>query len=642
MGNYQKSIRLLVFRLLWVALFYQLGRIIFYWSNSIIFHSAGIIEFLGGIRFDLSAIFYTNALIILAHTIPGRFKYGKTYQFISKLLFFSINIIFIATNFIDVEYFKFTSRRSTFSLITASGMESDMLRLASVFLKSYWLLVLGFIISAFVFWKFMPNAKFGDENQEPNRSKLAKNLPYLIFLFSVGLILVVGRGGFQRNPLRIVDSIRYTNNADNTSLVLNTPFSILKTISKKENIKEIHFFEENKIAEIYQPFIHLENEGEFQKKNIVLLILESFGEENLFLEFDGKPLTPFIDSLAQNSLYFVNAYANGRRSIDAVPSTITSIPYLMEISYISSPYSFNKVDGFSKILKEKGYHTAFFHGAFTGSQNFYQFCNAVGFDEYYGKEDFDWNDPKAEDGVWGIFDEEFLQFTNRKLITFQEPFFATLFTISSHNPYTIPEKYKDKFSKGNRIIHESISYTDFAVRQFFKSIQKEDWYANTLFIITADHTSGDDKTNSYYSSAVGNYKIPILMIDPSQPEIHQKSTKLIEQIDILPETLNYLNYSGRIFSYGNPPSKTEGRIVANYNQGLYHFIIDNYYVCFDGKSIIKVNDIEKDKTLENDLDYYPKEEFESKIKAYIQQYNNRIIKNKTTIDSFEEGFNHTK
>src|SRR5690554_5438718 len=104
MGNYQKSIRLLVFRLLWVALFYQLGRIIFYWSNSIIFHSAGIIEFLGGIRFDLSAIFYTNALIILAHTIPGRFKYGKTYQFISKLLFFSINIIFIATNFIDVEY----------------------------------------------------------------------------------------------------------------------------------------------------------------------------------------------------------------------------------------------------------------------------------------------------------------------------------------------------------------------------------------------------------------------------------------------------------------------------------------------------------------------------------------------------------
>ncbi|MDX9705670.1 MAG: hypothetical protein RBT46_08205, partial [Weeksellaceae bacterium] len=140
----------------------------------------------------------------------------------------------------------------------------------------------------------------------------------------------------------------------------------------------------------------------------------------------------------------------------------------------------------------------------------------------------------------------------------------------------------------------------------------------------------------------GNYKIPILKIDPSQPEIHQKSTKLIEQIDILPETLNYLNYSGTIFSYGNPPSKTEGRIVANYNQGLYHFIIDNYYVCFDGKSIIKVNDIEKDKTLENDLDYYPKEEFESKIKAYIQQYNNRIIKNKTTIDSFEEGFNHTK
>lgn len=642
MNNYRKSIQLLVWRLLWVLLFYQVGRVLFYWSNRSILQLVGFSEFLGGIRFDLSAIFYTNALLILAHTIPGNFKYKKIYQFVLKLFFFLINIIFIATNFIDVEYFKFTSRRSTYSLITASGMESDLPRLILVFVKSYWALLIGFLLSSLVFWKFMPNSKFKDEYKEPNHSFFYKNIPYWILIFSMGMILLVGRGGFQRNPLRIVDAIRYTTNSENTSLVLNTPFSILKTISKKENVKEIQFFDEETLAKVYQPIVELENEEEFQKKNIVLLILESFGEENLFLEFDGQPLTPFMDSLTQNSLYFVNAYANGRRSIDAVPSIITSIPYLMEISYISSPYSFNKVDGFSKILKEKGYRTSFFHGAFTGSQNFYQFCSAVGFDDYYGKEDYDLPSADAEDGVWGIFDEEFLQFTNRKLSTFEQAFFATLFTISSHNPYTIPSKYKNKFPKGNRLIHESISYTDFAVQRFFESAKKENWYQNTVFVITADHTSGDDKINSKYNSAIGNYKIPILIIDPTRPEINEQNPKLIEQIDILPELLDYLNFSGKIFSYGNAPDKTEGRMVANYNQGLYHFIIDNYYVCFDGKTIIKVNDIEKDKLLENNLKNYPHEELEQKIKAYIQQYNNRIIKNKTSLESFEESISHTK
>src|SRR5690606_3243489 len=178
--------------------------------------------------------------------------------------------------------------------------------------------------------------------------------------------------------------------------------------------------------------------------------------------------------------YYENAFANGRKSIDAVPSTILSIPCLMDVSYISSPYSFNEVDGFSQILKEKGYRTAFYHGSFNGSQNFYQFSSIASFDEYYGKNEYD--RIGGEDGVWGIFDEEFLQFSVRKMDTEKQPFFPTIFTISSHNPYIIPEKHKGKFSKGDRIIHETISYSDFALKKFFESAKKSDWYENTVFI----------------------------------------------------------------------------------------------------------------------------------------------------------------
>lgn len=617
---------------MWVLIFYQLSRVVFYFSNRQVFSSAGIREFFGGIRFDLSALFYVNALFILMHTVPGKFKYRKGYQKILKISFFLVNLIFLATNFIDAEYYKFISRRSTFALITVSGMEADILRLIPVFAKDYWYMLLLFAVTAILFWKGLSGLKAGISEEKETDSILEKSAPYLLFLVSAGLIILTGRGGFQRNPLKIVDAIHYTDNSVNTPLVLNTPFSILKTMSKNNNLKEVSYFSEKELNKQFAPVIHLKNEGEFVKKNIVLLILESFGEENLFLESEGRKLTPFLDSLSQNSLYFTNAYANGRKSIDAVPSTILSIPCLMEVSYISSPYSFNKVDGFNNILKEKGYHTAFFHGSFNGSQNFQQFSTLASFDEYFGKDEYD--RPGGEDGVWGIFDEEFLQFANRRISTFKEPFFVSVFTISSHVPYTIPEKYKGKFPKGNRMIHESVAYADYALREFFRSARKEEWYKNSIFLITPDHTSGDDKTDAYYTSATGNYKIPLMIIDPAAPGINRKEPKLVEQIDLLPEALNYLNYSGEIFSFGNDPLKASGRMVANFNEGIYHFIIDNYYVCFNGTSIIKVCDIEKDKLLRHNLESYPKKDFENRIKAYIQQYNNRIIKNQTSLSSY--------
>lgn len=635
MSNYRSLIAILIKRLLIVFALYQVCRLIFYFWNRASFSSAGLSEFIGGMRFDLSAIFYFNSLFILAHLIPGKFKYGKLYQKILKVAFYVVNLVFIATNFVDVQYYNFTSRRSTTALITASGMRKDVIRLMPAFMRDYWILFLGFIILAIIFWKLIPDLR----TKSVGETNPKKTYAWPVFLISIPLILIIGRGGLQRIPLKIVHAMQYTQNPNNTALVLNTPFSILKTIVRKDNLREMNYFTDEEVTKIYQPLIELKSNKEFEKKNVVLLIIESMGEENMFLEFNGRKLTPFLDSLTQQSLYFPRAYANGRKSIDAVSSTISSIPYLMEISYISSPYSFNHIDGFSNALKEKGYLTAFFHGAFNGSQNFDKFMAVANFDEYFGKSEYD--RPGDYDGYWGIFDEEFLQFTNRKISTFKSPFFATIFTISSHNPYTIPKKYKNKFSKGNRMIHESISYVDYSIRKFFEAAKKEDWYKNTVFIITSDHTSGDDKTNPYYTSAMGNYKIPIMIIDPSHPEINGKNQKLIQQIDIMPETLNYLNYSGKIFSFGNSPDKTEGRMVADYNEGLYHFIIDNYYVCFDGKKIVKVCDIIKDPVLKSSLTDYPKD-LQTKIEAYIQQYDNRIIRNQTTLKSIEESTDYTK
>jgi len=157
----------------------------------------------------------------------------------------------------------------------------------------------------------------------------------------------------------------------------------------------------------------------------------------------------------------------------------------MNNSIISSSYSINKVKALPVILEENGYNTSFFHGAFNGSQNFDKYCKQAGFNKYYGKNEY--VGPEAFDGKWGVFDEEFLQFFAKEISTFKEPFFTTLFTISSHAPYVIPEKYKNKFPKGKNELHETIAYTDYALKQFFNTAKKQPWYNNTIFIITADN-----------------------------------------------------------------------------------------------------------------------------------------------------------
>ena len=278
------------------------------------------------------------------------------------------------------------------------------------------------------------------------------------------------------------------------------------------------------------------------KKNVVIIILESFGRENI-----QRGQTPFLDSLITKSLFFENGFANGKLSIDAVPSTLSSIPSLMNHSLITSSYSINDVYGLPKILKDNGYSTSFFHGAFNGSQNFDQYCKVAGFDNYFGKNEYE--GPESFDGTWGVFDEDFFQFFCKKMGTFKKPFFSTIFSISSHNPYTIPEKYNGKFPKGRTKIDESVAYADYALKLFFESAKRQDWYNNTLFVLTADHTSSE-QIESKFKTNVGKFRIPILFFNRGDKTFGGISFRNMQQIDIAPSIIDLLNIKTKMVTFG--------------------------------------------------------------------------------------------
>lgn len=622
MNNYKKSIALFFQRFILIILIYQLTRILFYLINLKLFNSFTFQTFIGGLLFDFAAVSYINIAFLIAHLIPGNFKYNNKYQYILKITFYVVNLLFIATNFIDIIYYRFTGRRSTFAMITAKGMKQEVLGLIPSFLQEFWYLAITFLILSVLLWKIIP-----DLNEELLAKKLAKRdyLKKTIFLL-VGIIffLILARGGFQEKPIRIVDGIKY-GELGSTPMVLNTPFTIIKTFIKKDDIEKATYFNEKELKTIYNPVISLKPTKDVSKKNVVILILESFGNENI-----GRGQTPFLDSLITKSYYFKNGFANGKVSIDAVPSILSSIPSLMNNSFISSSYSLNKINGLPKILKKEGFNTSFFHGAFNGSQNFDQYAKIAGFDQYYGKDQY--TGPDAFDGKWGIFDEEFLQFYASKLSSFKEPFFSSLFTISSHNPYTIPKKYIGKFPKGNSRIQESIAYTDYALKKFFETAKKQKWYNNTLFILSSDHTSSEgdrdtDKTN------IGKFRIPILFFDPSNPELIGVSDKNFQQIDIMPSVLDYLNIKTEFVSFGKS-YKSKDNFTVYYLEGTYHYINDDYYLAFANGQTIGFYNWKEDPLLKNNLikkNQLKVKESERFLKAYIQSFNDRTINNQLII-----------
>jgi phosphoglycerol transferase MdoB-like AlkP superfamily enzyme len=444
---------------------------------------------------------------------------------------------------------------------------------------------------------------------------------------------VIGmRGGFTgtTRPITLNNAGRYVERPKEMAIVLNTPFSIFRTLGK-QSFSRISYFTDQELEQIYSPIHIPDTTSSFRPKNVVVFIIESFGKE--YVGFYNKDLdagnykgyTPFIDSLLQHSLSFKYSFANGGKSIDGIPSVISSLPSLNG-SFVLSNYSTNITPSLAHELKSKGYQTAFFHGAPNGSMGFLAYTTINGFDKYFGKTEY--NNDDDYDGIWGIWDEEFFQFFANTMGEFKEPFLSTIFSVSSHHPYKVPAKYKGKFSKGNIEMHQVIGYTDYALKKFFENASKTDWYKNTLFVITADH--GSHSEHRQYLTSQGRLAVPIIFFDPSG-ELSGVSNNIAQQIDIEPTILNYLNYDQPYFAFGKDllNDSIEHFSVSTVGN-TYQMAMGDYFIQFHENKPVNFYNFKKDNIFKTNLlesNLPAMDTLSMKLKAFIQQYNNRMIDN---------------
>jgi phosphoglycerol transferase MdoB-like AlkP superfamily enzyme len=628
----------LVLRLLVVLILLALSRLMLYFLHPDLFPGVNSGKLLyyafAGLRFDLTALLYANSVYFLLMVLPFRFRRKRAFSIISDTIFYISNIILFVPDFADSAYFPFTLKRMTADIFGYISTGDDTASMMPQFIRDYWyvfLLWISFSVLMIVICRRIVVAR-RYVMQKHWQYYLSQTLTMALF---AALALLGIRGGLQLKPIGILTAAQYAPAAE-TPIVLNSAFTLMRSSGQKGISKVSYFADEQKMKSLFdvrKDYSLSDSTGKtlpMNRKNVMIIILESFSAEHIgaLTHQLGNPktdFTPFLDSLARHSMVY-EGYANGKRSIEGIPAVLASLPTWMTEDFITSPYASNRFNSLASLLKTEGYNSSFFHGGKNGTMGFDAFCSSAGFDSYYGKNEYP--NPADFDGNWGIWDEPYLQYIARTLNSKPQPFLGAVFTLSSHHPYQIPAKYKNRFRKGPLPIQQTIMYSDLALREFFATASTMPWFANTIFVITADHTS--EAVQPFYQNRVGQYAVPILFYSPGD-SLPEHTGLIAQQTDILPTLLDMLHYPKPFTAFGGSLLRTgEPRFALSYLNGNYQLIQNGYVWQTDHTVSDALYSIGSDSMLKQNL--YPGKkavasDMDALLKSVIQQYNNRMISN---------------
>jgi len=632
----------LVLRLLLVLVLMVITRLLIYFLHPSLFPGITPLKLLyyafTGLRFDVVAILYANVLYIFLMVIPLRSRRKRIYKLVTDTIFYVTNIILLVPNLADTAYYPFSLKRMTIDIFSYISTGDDTANMMPQFIRDFWYVFLLWMTSIFLMVFIARRIRVSDKIIR-RKHKNYYFFQTLAMVFIIALTVLGVRGGFQLKPVGILDASEYAPSQE-TPVVLNSAFTLMRSYGQ-EGIKRVNFYTDEKemtaifnAEKVYSSIDSLGNVILMQKKNVFIIILESFSSEHIgaLNHQKGNPnsdFTPFLNSLIEKSIVY-EGFANGKRSIEGIPAVLASLPTWMAEDFITSQYASDKFNSLASLLKTEGYNTSFFHGGKNGTMGFDAFCRSAGFDNYYGKNEYP--NPEDFDGHWGIWDEPYLQYIAKTLNSTPEPFMSAVFTLSSHHPYKVPEKYKNKFRKGPLEIQQTIMYSDYALQKFFEKAATMPWFQNTIFVITADHTS--EAWQPFYKNRVGQYFIPIIFYEPQNITVGHKDI-IAQQTDIMPTLLDMLHYPKPFIAFGGSLLRTnEPRFNLSYLNGNYQLIMDGYawqtdynasksFYNFENDSLLKKNVFTSQGNIVAEKDKL--------LKSVIQQYNNRVIENKLMI-----------
>ena len=620
---------------------YMVCRVVFYLYNRELLGTIASDE-LGGLLkgafvFDSASIALTSVLFVLLALAPLPCKDRQGYRRTMAWCYMLINGFGFACLIGDVLYFPFKMRRGAADDLhyLSEGNVGEIVGYGMV--QHLWIFVLFAALMSWLWWVFKRSERIV-------ATRYVGFKPYLTYsgalLAAAGLIVIGIRGGFTSVfPINIPDATLYAT-PRKAALVLSNPFCLYRSIS--ETVKLPSYMPQQEALEIFSPWhdgSDTTHDSEMathpalpHNSNIIIFILESFGSGFSALHtgstVESDNAMPFLDSLQHHGLSYRMTFQSGFRSMDAMPSIWASIPSY-KIQLLTQPQSASFYQGLPTILSEAGYTTAFFHGNFHQTMSFYPFGTMTGIKDFYMREEYS-KERDAGDamGTWGIHDHEMLDYMGEKLDMMREPFFASIFTLSSHHPYDIPERYTAQWSHFANPTNRTIRYTDNEMRRFFAQHKGKEWFKRSLFVFVADHSERSDV--DLFLTPPRNHLVPLLFYRPDDSLSHIDSLPA-QQIDIMPTMLGLLGYHGDYFAFGNDlrqtPDEKRRAVYYNFSTQQYSLVTPSRLYLFDGQNIVGAYDYLADKTCNRNL----LEQGETIppallhwFKAYLQVYGSQV------------------
>ena len=627
---------LVIWRIILLYVVMMLCRAVFYAYNSALIGELPYDElwslFSGALKFDTVSIIYANALFVLLSLLPLRVRERSWWKRVLYWYYVVVNsVLIVGLNIADTIYYHYTQKRFSADEIFFADNDNSLQLVLKFAVENWFLVLVGAAFILVLAMGYCRKIRF--------KSIFAGVWYYLssTLVLVVAMALCVGgvRGGFTKmtRPITLSNATLYTANNARATMILSNPFCVLRTIGSSGKIAYEKYFDEQTLAEIYSPE-HFPSEQtsdtELTGRNVVIFVMESFSAEHSYLlrpdlyqDKEQKGYTPFLDSLMRQSYTFYNMYANGRRSIQALPAVWSSIPSYKS-PFVLMPQSVAQGRALPQIMKEKGYQTSFFCGSDHGSMGFGAYARAVGIETLYSRQTYEQSRGKGDfDGYWGIWDDKFIDYMGEELGKVQQPFCSTIFTLTSHHPFVVPEEY-ESLPDGLTPNNKCVRYVDMALERFFSKYKDEEWFQNSVFVFVADHVSSE-KFSEEFRTSPGDYHVVGFMYAPDSALVGEHR-QVVSQVDLMPTLLGLMGNREPYFAFGRDifTEHEDEPFSLSYDNNLFQAITSKWVIYFDEKQVVGVydhKDLRKENNLASEVDTSA---IEQKIKAMIQGYYSRI------------------
>jgi phosphoglycerol transferase MdoB-like AlkP superfamily enzyme len=537
-----------------------------------------------GIKLDISAIAYIFILPFLG-TIPAIWIRGDWFRHFMK--FYTWFILLISTLLVvgDAILYTYWGFRMDYTPLVYLNTPQD----AAASVSTAMILVFCItVISITILFGFLYN-RFVDRlfsGTDIIKHKIPATI-FIILLF--GSLIIPLRGGFGVAPIN-AGTVYFHEKMFVNHAAINVVWNVGDSYVNRKPETNPYSFGDLKSAIAIRDSLTVKN-GITKKvlntvrPNILLIILESFGDR-LIGPLGGDSLTtPCLNKLIDEGLLFSNFYSSGNRTDKALPAILNGFPAQPSVSIIKEPKKTQSMISLVKILNEAGYSSSFWYGGDINFANFNSFVIASGFHQKVTMDNFD---PSYYNSKWGVHDHILFKALEDSMKWIKEPFFKVVLTLSSHEPFDVPMdpvfQGKDEFSK----FKNSIYYTDKTIGNFIEWAKTTNWWKSTLVILVADHCRRVSPADLVYSQNI--FKIPMLWLGGALLEGGKRIDKLGDQVDISCTLLNQLDLPGE-FPYSKDLLSDRSNSYAFYtfNEG-FAFITDSSEVIYDhklGKSVLR-------------------------------------------------------